>query len=172
MAEIKRGNAWTWVFKLVDEYDFATPQTGKSPIVQISRDGGAFSDAGSGASEIAEGWYRVDLAGSETEADVLVLKATAGGCAQADEAFYLPAQTAGSAVGSVADAVLSEPVGDHKGDADSLAAAIHLIRRAVAGKRDQTIATGVIRVYDTDGTTVLATLTPSEDAGVLTFDDQ
>jgi len=171
MAELRKGHSWTWVFKMVDEYDFATPQTGKSPTVQVSKDGGAFGDATGTPAEIANGWYKVDLTASETNADVVVLKATAAGCAQTDEAFYLPTETSASAVGSVADAVLSEAVNDHKGEADSLAEAINLIRRAVAGKRDQTIATGVLRIYDTNGTTVLATLTPNEADGVLTLDD-
>lgn len=171
MAELRKGNAWTWVFKMVDENDFATPETGKSPTVQISKDGGAFAGSTNSAAEIANGWYKVALTGSETNADVLVLKATATDCAQTDEAFYLPTHTADSASDSIADAVLSEAVNDHKGDSDSLAEAINLIRRAVAGKRDQTIATGVIQIYDTDDSTVLVTLTPDEDSGVLTLDD-
>jgi hypothetical protein len=171
MAELKKGCAWTWVFKLVDEYDFATPQPGRMPEVQVSRDGGGFSTTTHAPGEIGGGWYAVELTSVETDADVLVAMATATECAQADEAFYLPTQTPHSAVSTVADAVLSEAVGEHGTDPDSLAAAINLIRRAVAGKRDQTIATGVIRVYDTDGTTVLATLTPTEEGGVLTLDD-
>ncbi len=171
MGELRKANAWTWVFKMVDDYDFATPETGKTPTTEISKDGGAFGDTTNSANEIASGWYKVDLTGSETDADVVVLKATSSGCAQTDEAFYLPTQSAASAGGSIADAVLSEAVNDHKSASDSLAEAINLIRRSVAGKRDQTIATGVIRVYDTDGSTVLATLTPEEDGGVLTLDD-
>jgi len=171
MAELRRGVAWTWAFKMVDASDFATPETGKSPTVQVSRDGGAFGASTNSASEVGDGWYTVVLTVVETDADIVVLKATASGCAQTDEAFYLPTHTAGSAAGSVADAVLGEAINDHKGDSDSLAEAINLIRRAVAGKRDQTIATGVIRIYDTDDTTVLATLAPDEESGVLTLDD-
>ncbi len=171
MAELQKGSAWTWVFKMVDDYDFATPQTGKSPSVQISKDGATFGLVTGSASEIGYGWYEVALTAGDTDADVVVLRATADGCAQTDEAFYLPTQTANSASGPIADAVLSEAVNDHKAEADSLAEAVNLIRRAVAGKRDQTIATGIIRVYDTDDATVLATLTPDEDAGVLTLDD-
>ena len=171
MAELRKGASWAWVFKMVDTSDFATPETGKSPAVQVSKDGGAFSASTNSASEIGEGWYKASLTTVETDADVVVLKATASGCAQTDEAFYLPTQTADSATGSVADAVLGEAINDHKGDSDSLAAAINVIRRAVAGKRDQTIATGVIRVYDTDDSTVLVTLTPDEESGVLTLED-
>ncbi len=171
MAELRKGSAWTWVFKMVDEDDFATPETGKSPTVQVSKDGGAFGNSTNSASEIASGWYKVALTSSETDADMLVLKATATGCAQTDEGFYLPTHTANSASGPIADAVLSEAINDHKSQSDGLAEAVNLIRRAVAGKRDQTIATGVIQVYDTDDSTVLVTLTPSEDSGVLTLDD-
>jgi hypothetical protein len=171
MGEFRKGGSWTWVFKMVDEDDFATPEPGTSPSVQVSKDGGAFSTATNTVGEIASGWYRLDLTSGETDADVLVLKATASGCAQTDEAFYLPTQTISSGSGSIAGAVLAEPVNDHKGTSDSLAEAINLVRRAVAGKRDQTIATGVIRVYDTDDSTVLTTLVPSEDGGVLTLDD-
>lgn len=171
MAELRKGSGWTWVFKMVDEYDFATPQTGKSPAVSISKDGGAFNSITNAVSEIASGWYKVSLTSAESDADVVLLRATADECAQTDEAFYLPTQSAASAGGSIADAVLREVVSDHTSEADSLAEAVNLIRRAVAGKRDQTIATGVIRIYDTDDVTVLATLTPDESAGVLTLDD-
>ncbi len=171
MAELRKGSAWTWMFKLVDEYDFATPQVGRSPAVEISRNGGAFAAVSGSASEIGWGWYRVSLSAVETDADVLILRAIATGCAQADEVFYPPTQTADSAVASVADAVLGEPITDHKGLSGSLASAVNLICRAVAGKRDQTIATGVIRVFDSDGTTILATLTPGESGGVLTLRD-
>lgn len=171
MAELRRASAWTWVFKMVDAYDFATPQTGKSPAVAISKDGGGFGSTTNAASELASGWYTVGLTSTETDADVVLLKATASGCAQTDEVFYLPTQSASSAASSIADAVLGEAINEHKGDSDSLAEAINLIRRAVAGKRDQTIATGVIRIYDTDDSTVLATLTPDEESGVLTLDD-
>ncbi len=171
MAELRKATGWTWIFKLVDEDDFATPETAKAPNVAVSKDGGAFAATTNAATEIADGWYAVPLTPDETNADVLVLKATASGCAQTDEAFYLPAESPASAAGTIADAVLTESIEDHKAQAHSLAHAVNLIRRAVAGKRDQTIATGVLRIYDTDGSTVLATLTPDEDAGVLMLSD-
>ena len=41
--------------------------------------------------------------------------------------------------------------------------------KALLNKRDQTIATGVTKLYDDDGTTVIQTETPSESGGVLTI---
>ena len=44
----------------------------------------------------------------------------------------------------------------------------HLIKAALANKREHTVATGVDSIKDDDGTTTLRTLTPSESDGVIT----
>ncbi len=46
-------------------------------------------------------------------------------------------------------------------------AEVHLLKAVTANKRKLEIATGVLTIYDDDGQTVLATVTPSETGGVL-----
>lgn len=47
-------------------------------------------------------------------------------------------------------------------------AAVKLIRLRMSGKSDYNMATGVLTVYDDDGTTPLFTMTPTVTAGVRT----
>lgn len=58
------------------------PATSKSVSVTISKDGGSFGSLSSGdtVTEIANGIYEVDLNGTDTNANVIVLRATATGC--------------------------------------------------------------------------------------------
>ncbi len=46
-------------------------------------------------------------------------------------------------------------------------AEVHLLKALAANRRTLQIATGVLTIYDDDGQTVLATVTPSETGGVL-----
>jgi len=85
------GKAFLFCFKLVDVTDFASPETGKSPTVTISINGGAFGAlTGSPAvSEISNGWYSVTVPASDMVSGVVVLKAIAAGTAQEDFVIYM-----------------------------------------------------------------------------------
>lgn len=50
----------------------------------------------------------------------------------------------------------------------AMAFKVQLVSAALFNKRDHTVATGVDRVYDAAGTTVVRTLTPTESGGVVT----
>lgn len=58
--------------------------------------------------------------------------------------------------------------GGTEGDLDP--AELHLCKAALVNKRQHTIDTGVDRIYDDDGTTVLRTMTPSETDGIVAID--
>ena len=81
---IKKGVERTVVFKMVDETDFATPETGLSVTCEISKDGGAFAGTTNSAAEIGNGWYKITLTATEMSADEIILKSTATGAAQSD----------------------------------------------------------------------------------------
>jgi hypothetical protein len=87
---IQKNHEFRWVFKMVDSLDFATPETGKTPVVTISKDGAAFGAlTGTPAvTEIGNGWYYVDVPASDMNIDAGILKAIVAGCAQTDFAFY------------------------------------------------------------------------------------
>jgi len=75
--------------KMVDATDFNTPETGVVATVQISQDGGAFVNCvNTPATEISHGWYKIDLTAVEMDADVIILKCTAAGCAQNDYIIF------------------------------------------------------------------------------------
>lgn len=86
------GEAFTWIFKLVDATDFATPEPGLTPVVQISKDGAAFAGlTGAPAfAEIGSAWYKITAPAVDMTANTVVFKAIdAGNSAQTDETFYL-----------------------------------------------------------------------------------
>lgn len=85
------GKAFLFCFKLVDNTDFATPKTGKSPTVTVSKNGAAFAGlTGSPAvSEISNGWYKVTVPASDMVSGVVLFKAIAADCAQEDFVIYL-----------------------------------------------------------------------------------
>jgi len=90
-SPIQYGQDFTWVFKMVDALDFASPETGKTPAVTISINGGAFAGL-TGApvvTEISNGWYKVTVDADDMVIGVVILKATAAGCAQEDMAIYM-----------------------------------------------------------------------------------
>lgn len=60
------------------------PATGKTVTVQVSKDGGAFATVAGSVTEISGGWYKVDLSGTEMNADEVAFKATATDCQQTD----------------------------------------------------------------------------------------
>jgi hypothetical protein len=90
-SPIQYGQDFTWVFKMVDATDFASPETGKTPAVTISKNGGAFAGlTGTPAvTEISNGWYKVTVDADDMVLGVVILKATAAGCAQEDMAIYM-----------------------------------------------------------------------------------
>lgn len=64
-----------------------TPGTGLTVSGQIAKDGGSFSNLTNSVSEIAAGWYKVNLTQAEMNADVVALKFTATGAKQANIAI-------------------------------------------------------------------------------------
>lgn len=83
---LEQSVAATIVFAMRDDTDFFTPETGKSPDCEISKNAGAFASTTNSASEISDGWYTVTLTTTETNTvGPLIFKATSAGCAQMDE---------------------------------------------------------------------------------------
>lgn len=63
------------------------PATGKTVTVQVAKDGGAFGNTADTVTEMANGWYEVDLSATELNADVIAFKATATDCNQRNITF-------------------------------------------------------------------------------------
>ena len=74
----------TIMFKMVDSTDFATPVTSASPVIEISKDAGAFAASTNSAVEVSDGWYKITLTAAEMDAEEIIIKATAAGAAQSD----------------------------------------------------------------------------------------
>ena len=69
-------------FLMTDSTD-NTPKTGLTVTVQISKDGGVFTDAtNTPATEIGNGAYKINVTQAERNADIAMLKATAPGANQ------------------------------------------------------------------------------------------
>lgn len=77
---IQNGTTPIILFLMVDQTDGETAETGLSPSVEISKNGGAFAATTNSAVEISDGWYAVTLTADETDTDgVLAIRATAAG---------------------------------------------------------------------------------------------
>ena len=66
-------------FLMVDETDFATPETGLTVTGRVSKDGGAFGAIAGSVAEISNGIYSVDAAAADMNADLLIFRFSATG---------------------------------------------------------------------------------------------
>jgi hypothetical protein len=67
-------------FKMVDATDLKTAETGATITATRSLDGAAFGACANSATEISNGWYKIDLAAADLNANTVVLRFTATGC--------------------------------------------------------------------------------------------
>src|SRR6266850_2934202 len=66
MALIKGGVTYTRLFKMISSTDHFSLKTGASPVVNISKNGGAFAAAGGTITELTNGWYKIALTNTDT----------------------------------------------------------------------------------------------------------
>ncbi|HVL13704.1 MAG TPA: hypothetical protein VM529_14140, partial [Gemmata sp.] len=66
-------------FKLVSSSDHVTAVTGATVTATRSLDGAAFAACANSASEVASGWYKIDLAAGDLNGNTVVLRFTASG---------------------------------------------------------------------------------------------
>ena len=76
---------------------------------------------------------------------------------------------AATATAEIADAVWEEDLGDHDGTADSVAETLRLMAQRLCGKIVTDNGDGTIKVYDTDGTTLLLTITKGTSGDEVTW---
>lgn len=140
----KVNTAFTWAFKMVDATDFATPETGLTVTVQIRKAGGSFAGLTGSPSitEIANGWYEVVVPAADMNTTHVILKATATGAAQSDEAFYLDDQITSDVyarLGAPAGASIAADVAGVQSDTNDIQT--RLPAALVSGKMDSHTAT-------------------------------
>jgi len=74
----KKNTAVTgFMFKMFDSADHVTPKTGLAITATRSIDGGAFGACANAAAEVSAGWYKINLATTDMNGDLIVLKFTA-----------------------------------------------------------------------------------------------
>lgn len=78
----KNTAASAFTFFLASSTDHVSPKTGATVTAQRSLDGAAFGNCANAVSEIANGFYKIDLAAADLNADVVALKFTATGADQ------------------------------------------------------------------------------------------
>lgn len=66
MANYLQSATYTRMFLLVLTSDHISAATGKSPVVNLSKAGGAFGAAGGTVTEVSGGWYKVALTTTDT----------------------------------------------------------------------------------------------------------
>lgn len=68
-----------FTFFMYDSTDHVSAKTGLTVTAQRSLDGAAFASCANSVSEMANGWYKIDLAAGDLNADVVALRFTATG---------------------------------------------------------------------------------------------
>ncbi len=76
-----------FTFIMVDDTDGKTPETGLTITATISKDGGAFASCTNSASEISNGFYKINLTQTEMNADFIVLSFSSSGARTASIAL-------------------------------------------------------------------------------------
>ncbi len=66
-----------FMFKMFDAADHVTPKTGLAITATRSIDGGAFGACANAATEVSAGWYKINLATTDMNGTIIVLKFTA-----------------------------------------------------------------------------------------------
>lgn len=68
-----------FMFMMVDSTDHVTAETGLTVTATRSIDGAAFASCANAVSEVANGWYKIDLAAADLNGNVVALRFTATG---------------------------------------------------------------------------------------------
>jgi hypothetical protein len=75
-----------FMFRMTDSTDHVSPKAGLGATItgQVSLDGAAFGALTNASAEVSAGWYKVNLAAGDVNADVVALKFTVAGADQLD----------------------------------------------------------------------------------------
>lgn len=128
-------------FLMLDGNDHLTGITGRTPVVVISKNGGAFVTPAGAVSELGDGWYQV--AGNATDTNTigpLVLHATATGADPCDEVYQVTALAKlkpGVSDPAVVPAIDADPVLLLQ----MIAARLGIVRKTEYDKVDDTLTT-------------------------------
>jgi|SRR5215831_11379589 len=99
MANLRQSAAYTRMFLMVQSGDHTTPATGLTVTVTISKAGNVFAAAGGAVSEVANGWYKVALNTTDTNAmGELAYHCTATGADPTDFVDQVTAQILGDSL--------------------------------------------------------------------------
>lgn len=110
---LEKGSTPTIVFVMVDATDDETEETGLSPAVTISKNGGAFAAVTNAVSHIGNGFYKVTLTATETNTDgPLAVRASASGADVFRDVYYVET-TSTAAVSVTITATQYRQIADH-----------------------------------------------------------
>jgi hypothetical protein len=107
---------------LVDATDDETAETGLSPTVQLSKNGGTFATTTNTPVEVANGWYYVVLTATETNTDgPLLVRATGTGADEWRDYHQVYTTHATNVVSIAANAITASAIADNAIDAGAIA---------------------------------------------------
>lgn len=157
------------MFRLVDETDDETPQPGKTPTVQISKNGGAFANATNAAVGISDGFYYVELTATElnTDGPLGFIAYATGTNIFADIHQVYTHFLSGAEVNRIADIVLRRTLANVEGASFGDALSFRSLYGAVASLVNKSDVSGsTARYYRSDDSTLLGqqTITTDENA--------
>ena len=82
---LKKNTAFNnFMFRMSDVIDHVSPKTGLTITATRSIDGAAFGACSNSASEVSNGWYKINLSAGDLNGEVVALKFTGTGADQCD----------------------------------------------------------------------------------------
>lgn len=166
-------------FTLVSTTDGATPVTGATPTVTLSKNGGAFAAASGTPTETGDGLYYIDLTTTETNTvGPLALRITATGAVPRTRQFRviasIPSTHTATEWNVGADHVLRRSSASAEASSSGDAVGFRSLLGVIAKLTNKVAASGgTLNVYKADDTTVLGTQTLSTNesaAPIVTVD--
>jgi len=172
-ARKQSSTSYPILFLMVDSTDHVTGKTGLTPTVTISKNGGAFASPSGAVTELSSGWYAI--AGNATDRNTvgeLLIHATGTGADPLDDRYLVvpfdpfDANALGMAyltgdayarLGAPVGASISADIAAAKIDTAATLTAATLARKILKNRTETNPATGVMTIYDDDGTTPLYT---------------
>lgn len=168
MVLLQNGSTPTMVFLMVDEADDETAETGLSPAVSISKNGGAFAACTNAVSAIGNGWYKVTLTAAETNTDgPLIIRATAAGADEwRDVAQVYTTLLSTSEINRLADILFRRSMANVENSANGETLSLESLYGLLMTFMEAAVAGSTKSVYRTNGSTLLGTqvLTTSNSA--------
>lgn len=168
--DIIKGSTPRIVFLLTDATDNETGETGITPTITLSKNGGTLTAATNSATEISNGWYYVDLTATETNTDgPMIFEATGSGSNVWRQIYNVKTYALHvTELVKLADIVLRRRGANVEQSSFGDTLALDSLYGLVQSTNECALSGGTLTVKQTDGSTTLGTIGVTTSSGTWT----